>query len=55
MNVTSGSTEHKEFVNIGVNGTLMRGLELETNLVSLRAKFVREDYTERAYRLFAIA
>lgn len=54
MNVTGGSTEHKEFVNIGVNGTLMRGLELETNLVSLRAKFVREDCTERAYRLFSI-
>jgi hypothetical protein len=53
-NVTSRSTEHKEFVNIGVNGTLMRGLELETNLVNLRAKFVREDYTERTYRLFSI-
>jgi hypothetical protein len=52
--VTNRGTGHKEYVDIGVNGTLMRGLELETNLINLQAKFVREDYTERTYRLFSI-
>lgn len=48
-------TEHdKECVDIAVNGTLMRGLELEPNLVNLGAKFVREDYTETVYRLYSI-
>jgi hypothetical protein len=53
-NVSNRGTGHKECVDIGVNGTLMRGLKLETNLINLRAKFVREDYTERTYRLFSI-
>lgn len=44
----------KECLDIAVNGTLMRGLELEANLVNTGARFVREDYTERAYRLFSI-
>jgi len=44
----------KECVDIAVNGTLMRGLELERNLVNLGAKFVREDYTESIYRLFSV-
>ena len=49
------STEQdKECVDIAVNGTLMRGLELEHNLVNLGAKFVREDYTESKYQLFSI-
>ena len=33
----------QENVLIAVNGTLMRGLELEPNLVNLGATFVRED------------
>jgi len=41
-------------VNIAVNGTLMRGLELEPNLVNLGAVFVHESFTERKYRLFSI-
>jgi hypothetical protein len=40
----------QEQVLIAVNGTLMRGLELEPNLVNLGATFVREDQTEPAYR-----
>jgi hypothetical protein len=48
------SEREKECVEIAVNGTLMRGLELEPNLANLGAKFLREDYTESAYRLFSI-
>jgi hypothetical protein len=43
-----------ECVELAVNGTLMRGLELEPNLVNLGATFVRENQTEPAYRLFSI-
>lgn len=42
------------FIDIAVNGTLMRGLELEPNLLSLGATFIRQDLTEKAYRLFSI-
>ena len=44
----------QETVLLAVNGTLMRGLELEPNLVNLGATFVREDRTEPAYRLYSI-
>jgi hypothetical protein len=44
----------QEKVLIAVNGTLMRGLELEPNLVNLGATFVREDRTEPAYRLYSV-
>jgi hypothetical protein len=44
----------QEQVLIAVNGTLMRGLELEPNLVNLGATFVREDRTEPAYRLYSV-
>lgn len=44
----------QEQVLITVNGTLMRGLELEPNLVNLGATFVREDRTEPAYRLYSV-
>jgi hypothetical protein len=47
-------TVAQENVLIAVNGTLMRGLELEPNLVNLGATFVREDRTEPAYRLYSI-
>lgn len=41
-------------VLLAVNGTLMRGLELNPNLLSVGATFVREDLTVPAYRLFSI-
>jgi len=44
----------QEQVLIAVNGTLMRGLELEPNLVNLGPTFVREDRTEPAYRLYSV-
>ena len=45
----------ESLVYLAVNGTLMRGLELNGNLVSVRATFVREATTESAYRLWSIA
>jgi hypothetical protein len=44
-----------EFVNFAVNGTLMRGLELNGNMHLVGAKFMREAYTEPNYRLWSIA
>ena len=41
-------------IHLAVNGTLMRGLELNGNLLAAGAEFVREDQTEAAYRLFSI-
>lgn len=42
-------------VLLAVNGTLMRGLELNPNLLAAGATFVRETKTEPAYRLWSIA
>ena len=39
---------------LAVNGTLMRGLELNPNLVGVGATFVRETNTAPAYRLWSI-
>jgi len=39
---------------LAVNGTLMRGLELNPNLLNVGATFVREDATEPCYRLYSI-
>jgi len=39
---------------LAVNGTLMRGLELNPNLLSVGATFVREDKTVPDYRIFSI-
>ena len=39
---------------LAVNGTLMRGLELENNLKAVNAVFLRESQTEKAYRLYTI-
>ena len=39
---------------LAVNGTLMRGLELNGNLVGAGARFVREARTAPAYRLWSI-
>ena len=43
-----------ESVLLAVNGTLMRGLELNPNLLAVGATFVRETVTEPAYRLWTI-
>jgi hypothetical protein len=39
---------------LAVNGTLMRGLELNPNMVAVGAQFVREDSTDACYRLWSI-
>jgi gamma-glutamylcyclotransferase (GGCT)/AIG2-like uncharacterized protein YtfP len=39
---------------LAVNGTLMRGLELNGNLLSAGGRFVRETRTARVYRLWSI-
>jgi carbamate kinase len=41
-------------VLLAVNGTLMRGLELNANMMAAKATFVRETTTEPAYRLWTI-
>uniref|UniRef100_A0A832M287 Glutamyl-tRNA amidotransferase n=1 Tax=Oscillatoriales cyanobacterium SpSt-402 TaxID=2282168 RepID=A0A832M287_9CYAN len=41
-------------VHLAVNGTLMRGLELNGNMRQVNATFVREALTEPAYRLWSI-
>ena len=41
-------------IEFAVNGTLMRGLELNGNLQKVEAIFVREDLTAPIYRLWSI-
>lgn len=41
-------------VLLAVNGTLMRGLKLNPNMVAAKAAFVRETVTEPVYRLWTI-
>ena len=41
-------------VLLAVNGTLMRGLELNGNLLAAGARFVREDRTDACYRVWTI-
>jgi hypothetical protein len=41
-------------VNLAVNGTLMRGLELNSNLLSAEATFVKQANTASIYRLWSI-
>lgn len=41
-------------IPLAVNGTLMRGLALNGNLLAVGATFVREAKTEPAYRLWTI-
>ncbi len=56
----SASANHGEHrvnqsdVLLAVNGTLMRGLELNPNMVAAKATFVRETMTEPTYRLWTI-
>lgn len=41
-------------VKLAVNGTLMRGLKLNPNLINAGAGFVREAKTEPCYRIWSI-
>lgn len=41
-------------MQFAVNGTLMRGLELNPNMVAAGATFIREDKTAPVYRLWSI-
>jgi len=41
-------------VVLAVNGTLMRGLELNPNMLEAGGTFVREDQTAACYRIFSI-
>lgn len=41
--------------DLAVNGTLMRGLVLNPNLLAVGAVFVKEALTESSYRLWSIA
>ena len=41
-------------VNLAVNGTLMRGLELNPNMLNAGATFVRETKTVPTYRIWSI-
>ena len=50
----ASQANHGARIDVAVNGTLMRGLELEPNLLNLGGTFIREDRTEKAYRLFSI-
>jgi hypothetical protein len=43
-----------DVVDLAVNGTLMRGLALNPNLIGVGATFVREAMTEPSYRLWSI-
>lgn len=44
----------KQSTLLAVNGTLMRGLELNPNLLKAGATFAREDVTDECYRLWSI-
>lgn len=41
-------------IPLAVNGTLMRGLELNENMLRAGASFAREDRTAPCYRLYSI-
>lgn len=43
-----------ETLKLAVNGTLMRGLALNPNLLNVGATFLAESQTEPAYRLWSI-
>ena len=44
----------EKYILLAVNGTLMRGLELEGNLLEAGAEFGFEARTEKCYRLWSI-
>lgn len=43
-----------EKIYLAVNGTLMRGLKLNQNLLDVGAEFIKDAKTERAYRCWSI-
>lgn len=43
-----------KLIHLAVNGTLMRGLELNPNMLAVGAEFVREDQTVPNYRIYSI-
>ena len=43
-----------DWIQLAVNGTLMRGLALEKNLLQVNGRFVKETRTEKCYRLWSI-
>jgi gamma-glutamylcyclotransferase (GGCT)/AIG2-like uncharacterized protein YtfP len=43
-----------ETIKLAVNGTLMRGLELNDNLLTIGATFIKEAITKPTYHLFSI-
>ncbi|WHI47283.1 hypothetical protein [Microbulbifer sp. VAAF005] len=48
------ATNMSTYTEVAVNGPLMRGLELESNLLQNDATFVREDRTEAIYGMWVI-
>ena len=46
--------QQKDKVLLAVNGTLMRGLELESNLKEVGAVFIKKTKTEKGYRLYSV-
>jgi hypothetical protein len=48
-----GKTSMEETL-LAVNGTLMRGLVLNPNMIAAGATFVREDQTDACYRIWSI-
>jgi len=50
--MATGSSDSS--IPIAVNGTLMRGLKLNPNMVKAGGEFVREDVTVKAYRLWSV-
>ena len=54
MGMGDNMKDTPESALLAVNGTLMRGLELNPNLLAVGATFVREDTTEPCYRLWSI-
>ncbi|GAB7129465.1 glutamyl-tRNA amidotransferase [Silvimonas sp. JCM 19000] len=39
---------------LAVNGTLMRGLKLNPNMLNVGGRFVREDHTDEHYRIWSV-
>ncbi|MEP1074392.1 glutamyl-tRNA amidotransferase [Leptolyngbya sp. NM2-A1] len=55
MNVMSGGVKMRpDTLELAVNGTLMRGLELNKNMLAVGATFLRDATTDACYRLWSI-
>ena len=54
MRPVIASKERTLTIRLAVNGTLMRGLELNGNLIAVGARFERETTTGPHYRLWSI-